>query len=88
MIFPHYASGAVVKGFGRGSKELGIPTANYPDEVVDKLPDYFNQGVYYGWAQVDNGPVYKMVMSIGTNPYYNNQKKTMVFFKFKLYTNF
>ena len=23
---PHYALGAIVKGFGRGSKELGIPT--------------------------------------------------------------
>ena len=56
---------------------LGIPTANYSDDVVSKLPEYFNQGVYYGWAQVDNGPVYKMVMSIGTNPYYNNEKKTM-----------
>ena len=25
---PHFASGIVVKGFGRGSKELGIPTGN------------------------------------------------------------
>ncbi len=23
---PHYAAGVIVKGFGRGSKELGIPT--------------------------------------------------------------
>merc|ERR1712122_305517 len=30
-----------------------------------------------GWAQVNNGPVYKMVMSIGTNPYFNNEKRTM-----------
>ena len=78
MKFPHYASGTVVKGFGRGSKQLGIPTANYPDEIVEKLPECFTQGVYYGWAQVDDGPVYKMVMSIGYNPYYNNEKKTMV----------
>ena len=76
--FPHYASGKVEKGFGRGSKELGIPTANYPDEVVEKLPKSFNQGVYYGWAQVENGPVNRMVMSIGNNPYYNNEKNTMV----------
>lgn len=60
MKFPHYSSGEVVKGFGRGSKELGIPTANYSNNVVDKLPDCFNQGVYYGWAQVENGPVYKV----------------------------
>lgn len=25
---PHFASGPVIKGFGRGSKELGIPTGN------------------------------------------------------------
>ena len=82
MIFPHFSSGEVVKGFGRGSKQLGIPTANYPNSVVDNLPEAFNQGVYYGWAQVDNGPVYKMVMSIGTNPFYNNEKKSMVFIFF------
>lgn len=23
---PHFARGTIVKGFGRGSKELGIPT--------------------------------------------------------------
>lgn len=28
-ILPHFASGKIVKGFGRGSKELGIPTGNY-----------------------------------------------------------
>lgn len=26
---PHYAGGIIVKGFGRGSKELGIPTGNF-----------------------------------------------------------
>jgi len=64
-LFPYYANGTVVAGFQRGSTELGMPTANFPNEVVEKLPPSFNQGVYYGWAQVDNGPVYKMSMSIG-----------------------
>lgn len=77
MKFPYFASGQVVKGFGRGSRELGIPTANYPEHVVDVLPDEYVNGVYYGWAQVDAGPVYKMCMSIGNNPYYNNTKRTM-----------
>jgi hypothetical protein len=27
---------------------------------------------------VDNGPVHKMVMSIGWNPYFRNVKKSMV----------
>lgn len=78
MKFPYFASGEVVKGFGRGSKQLGIPTANFPESVVDKLPEAYHNGVYYGWAQVEDGPVYKMVMSIGNNPYYNNEKRTMV----------
>lgn len=81
--FPYYASGEVVKGFQRGSKDLGMPTANYSDEVVDKLPTEFKQGVYYGWAQIDNGNVYKMVMSIGNNPFYDNEKKTMVNYDFE-----
>uniref|UniRef100_A0A1B6MDA5 Riboflavin kinase n=1 Tax=Graphocephala atropunctata TaxID=36148 RepID=A0A1B6MDA5_9HEMI len=75
--FPFFASGKIIKGFGRGSKELGIPTANYSEEVVNSLPVSVTPGIYYGWAQVDSGPVYKMVMSIGWNPYYNNKKKSM-----------
>jgi riboflavin kinase len=75
--FPYYASGEVVEGFGRGSKRLGIPTANFSDEVVDKLPENAQQGVYWGWASVENGPVHRMVMSIGKNLFYNNEKKTM-----------
>ncbi|XP_063231533.1 putative riboflavin kinase [Bacillus rossius redtenbacheri] len=74
---PHFASGKVVKGFGRGSKELGIPTANFDEEVVNRLPESVETGVYFGWAQVDNGPVHKMVMSIGWNPFYKNTKKSM-----------
>ncbi|KAK6184880.1 hypothetical protein SNE40_007242 [Patella caerulea] len=77
QVLPYFAQGEVVKGFGRGSKELGIPTANFPDSVVDHLPDSIGCGVYYGWAQVDDGSVFKMVMSIGWNPYYQNKKKTM-----------
>lgn len=52
--------------------------ANYPLEVVKSLPDAIQPGVYYGWANVDNGPVYKMVMSIGWNPFYDNKEKSMV----------
>lgn len=74
---PYYCSGEVVRGFGRGSKELGIPTANFPEHVVDSLPPDLTTGIYYGWGAVGNGEVYKMVMSIGWNPFYKNTKKSV-----------
>lgn len=73
--FPCFVSGTVVKGFGRGSKELGIPTANYSSDIVNRFS--LETGIYFGWAQVDNGPVHRMVMSVGWNPFYNNTEKTM-----------
>lgn len=54
--------------------------------MVDNLPADISTGIYYGWACVGNGDVYKMVMSIGWNPYYKNTKKSMethVIHKFK-----
>ena len=76
-MYPYFAQGQVVKGFGRGSKELGIPTANFPDSVVESLPKEFPSGIYYGWACVGNSEVFKMVMSVGWNPFYKNTKRTM-----------
>ncbi|KAK3890863.1 hypothetical protein Pcinc_005223 [Petrolisthes cinctipes] len=80
---PYFAVGTVVKGFGRGSKELGIPTANFPEHVVEQLPDEITTGIYFGWARVDNGPTFKMVMSIGWNPYYKNERKSMEAYLFQ-----
>lgn len=74
---PYFCRGEVIHGFGRGSKDLGIPTANFPTCVVEQLPADISTGIYYGWARVDNGPVHKMVMSIGWNPYYKNTMKSM-----------
>lgn len=74
---PYFCRGPVIRGFGRGSKDLGIPTANFPESVVDSLPADISTGIYYGWARVDNGDIHKMVMSIGWNPYYQNTKKSM-----------
>ncbi|CAL7943545.1 unnamed protein product [Xylocopa violacea] len=73
---PFFLSGLVVKGFGRGSKALGTPTANLEDKVVDSLPADFKTGVYYGWACIDI-QVYEMVASVGWNPFYKNEKKTV-----------
>lgn len=107
---PFQVSGKVVKGFNRGSKELGCPTANIsqPGESqfwrdLSILPD----GVCYGFAQLiiddvdqvqsepgDEGafesivhslslkrrlifPVHKMVCSIGYNPQYKNEQRSL-----------
>lgn len=57
---------------------MDLNLANYPEEVVAKYSESLYTGIYFGWAKVDNGEVHKMVMSVGWNPYYNNDKKSMV----------
>lgn len=51
-----------------------------PLDVVQKLPEDLKTGVYFGWANVNNGDVYKAVLSIGWNPFYENTEKSMVGF--------
>ncbi|WP_027185546.1 bifunctional riboflavin kinase/FAD synthetase [Desulfovibrio inopinatus] len=59
--------GEVVRGFGRGSKLVGFPTANLHlvDELVPK------HGVYAVWVQAD-GQTYSGVANIGHNPTFGN----------------
>ncbi len=57
--------GAVVRGFGRGSKQLGFPTANIDAAKLADALEGVQTGVYCGWATVGGSPVYKTVMSIG-----------------------
>ncbi|KAK6264800.1 hypothetical protein SCA6_020234 [Theobroma cacao] len=76
-IEPWYIGGPVIKGFGRGSKVLGIPTANLSTEGHSSLLSEHPSGVYFGWAGLSTRGVYKMVMSIGWNPYFNNAEKTV-----------
>jgi len=73
--------GEVTKGFGRGSREIGCPTANFDEKVVDQLFEEkdFETGIYFGWVVIGSQPhdVRKAVVSIGWNPYYNNSKKSV-----------
>lgn len=55
--------------------------ANFDENVEKLLPAEVLSGVYFGWAQVENGPVYKMVMSIGWNPFFKNEKRSIVSIK-------
>uniref|UniRef100_A0A2P2M3T7 riboflavin kinase n=2 Tax=Rhizophora mucronata TaxID=61149 RepID=A0A2P2M3T7_RHIMU len=76
-IEPWHIGGAVIKGFGRGSKILGIPTANLSTQGYSALLSEHPSGVYLGWAGLSTRGVYKVVMSIGWNPYFNNTEKTI-----------
>lgn len=78
QMSPVWVSGKVVRGFGRGSKQLGIPTANLPVDECKQVAD-LPVGVYYGWAFVpsrDSVPR-KAAVSIGWNPFYKNTHKTL-----------
>ncbi|CAN1216530.1 Bifunctional riboflavin kinase/FMN phosphatase [Linum perenne] len=76
-IEPWRIGGPVIKGYGRGSKVLGIPTANLSTEGYSDLLAQHPSGVYFGWARLSNRGVYKMAMSIGWNPYFNNTENTI-----------
>jgi len=86
--YPLRMEGSVISGFGRGSKELGIPTANLPVDAsktpwIGDIPS----GVYFGWASLElpsshpnyapapgqtRFSLFPMVMSVGYNPFYKN----------------
>ncbi|KAH9876545.1 hypothetical protein J1614_003676 [Plenodomus biglobosus] len=56
--FPIKLRGPVVKGFGRGSKELGIPTANIPLSGLSiGGHDDLASGIYYGWCTLDHSSI-------------------------------
>lgn len=76
---PLHLSSTVVIGFGRGSKQLGVPTANMDPAPLEQQLQQLPQGVYFGWAQLDppqgspaaDAAVYKMVMNVGRRPTVN-----------------
>eukprot|EP00271_Cylindrocystis_brebissonii_P005890 TRINITY_DN1826_c0_g1_i1.p1 TRINITY_DN1826_c0_g1~~TRINITY_DN1826_c0_g1_i1.p1 ORF type:complete len:401 (+),score=74.85 TRINITY_DN1826_c0_g1_i1:502-1704(+) len=76
-ISPWYLGGPVIKGFGRGSKMLGIPTANLPTESFSGQLAEHTCGIYMGWAGLSGRGIFKMVMSVGWNPYFDNDCKTV-----------
>jgi len=73
---PELLVSPVVHGFKRGSKELGIPTANLDMDVLGSEGIKFRTGIYYGWALLQ-GNLYQAVVSVGWNPFYKNEKKTI-----------
>ncbi|KAJ9628409.1 uncharacterized protein PV06_06523 [Exophiala oligosperma] len=84
--FPIRLQGPVIHGFGRGSKELGIPTANIPASGLSTHSD-LESGVYFGFVGLSLAPskdtpssstlVYPAVLSIGYNPFYKNSMRSV-----------
>lgn len=55
-----------------------IIAANLSAESYSDILSEHPSGVYFGWAGLSTKGVYKMVMSIGWNPYFDNTEKTIV----------
>src|SRR5258708_37477655 len=57
--FPLQMEGKVIRGFRRGSKELGIPTANLPvDNNLTPWISSIKSGAYFGWASLPLPPTH------------------------------
>ncbi|CAM9190049.1 unnamed protein product [Chrysoparadoxa australica] len=79
-----YLSGVVSQGYGRGSKKLGVPTANLPASQFTSQLEGVQNGVYFGWGQVDKGAekvapcvqqvVHKVVANVGYSPTFEGQE--------------
>ena len=79
-------AGNVVKGFQRGSKQLGVPTANIEmTKENQKLTANLIPGVYAAMGTfprttkdfIDPAREYPCSLSIGWNPTYDNAEKTI-----------
>lgn len=68
------ASGTVVHGHGRGGTQLGYPTANLDTAAVSTVT--LDDGVFCGYARVDGGKFYPMVMSTGWNPTFQDPTRS------------
>jgi hypothetical protein len=69
-----------------------VSTANLPDDKLEPMTSTVKTGIYFGYAQVhrscpqgqaaalpeDDLKVWPMVMSLGWNPFYKNEKLTAV----------
>lgn len=73
---PIFLQGLVAKGYGRGSKKLGFPTANLPyfDSLIES--NGLSNGVYVGWASLRHIPDqrFTVVSNIGYSPTFAGQE--------------
>jgi hypothetical protein len=71
-----WLQGAVAKGYGRGSKKLGVPTANLPHFHEQLARAQYRRGVYFGWGRIRGDPansIMPCVANIGISPTFAGQ---------------
>jgi riboflavin kinase len=74
--------GEIDKGYGRGGKKLGVPTANLPASLFETSLEDVPTGVYFGWAVLEdasgNKPgrniPQKAVVNVGYSPTFEGQE--------------
>jgi len=73
------ARGPVKRGYGRGSKKLGFPTANLPEDLFGPILAEVPAGVYSCFAIVDDEPevVRRAVANVGYSPTFQGKENPM-----------
>ena len=81
--------GPVDKGYGRGGKKLGVPTANLPARFFQNALESVQTGVYFGWAVLEDNQFkvrekgeprpgrmvpHKAVVNVGYSPTFEGQE--------------
>lgn len=82
----HRYRGEVSSGYGRGGKQLGVPTANLPSSLFQKALGDVEAGVYFGWAAIEGrqhedpdssggaGSIFKAVVNVGYSPTFEGRE--------------
>lgn len=76
----HRVEGIVVRGAGRGGRELGFPTANLSTEAYAAIPA---DGVYACWFthrrrnSIEPGETLPAAVSVGSNPTFSGTERTV-----------
>lgn len=75
-----FLEGVVERGFGRGSKSLGFPTANLNSNSSASVKEFLNSpscqdGIYVGWASIEGFEgIFNAAISVGLNPTFEDSK--------------
>uniref|UniRef100_A0A7S2ZQI1 riboflavin kinase n=1 Tax=Rhodosorus marinus TaxID=101924 RepID=A0A7S2ZQI1_9RHOD len=76
---PVPVDGIVTEGFGRGSRDVGVPTANIEAAILGVTIASLENGVYFGWARLGKKRrLHGAVLNIGLNPTFGDVKERIL----------